>query len=368
MNVELLKRLCETPGVSGREERVRSLIMKEAKGLFDEMRVDSMGSLLCVRRPRGGRSGGSGRTKRNGRVGGSGGDGPTRVLLLCHMDEIGFYVRHIDDKGFLRLQNAGGFDTRNLFARRVVVCTKNDGDIPGAMNPGGRPIHIASEEDKKKIPEVKDFIVDLGLPPDKVRQMVTIGDPVALQGPFVEMGDKFVSKCLDNRLACWAGVEAVRAIEKKKAPHACEIHVAFTVQEEVGLRGARTSAFGVNPHIAIGVDTTLSCDATGVPEDEAVTRQGKGVALGVMDASMIADWTLTDELEAVAKKNKIPAQRSILPRGGQDGAAAQMATAGCRAAAVLVGLRNIHTVTEMADKKDVKAYVDLLAAWLPTVK
>lgn len=364
MNIELLKRLCETPGVPGREDRVRELIEKEAKGLFDEIRTDAMGSLLCRREPRAGKGAGGSKKKSAGKAGTK----PPSVMLLCHMDEIGFYVKHIDSNGYIRVQNAGGFDARNLFARRVKVCTKSHGDIAGIMNPGGRPIHIATEEDKKKIPEIKDFLIDTGLPAEKVKDRVRVGDMVVLDAPFTEMGDKIVSKCLDNRLACWVGIEAIRAIDKAGVGHAAEIYVAFTVQEEVGLRGARTSAHGVCPDIAIGVDTTLACDTPGVPEDESVTKQGEGVALGVMDGSMIADWKLIDELEAVGKKNKIPTQRSILPRGGQDGAAAQMASCGCRAAAVLVGLRNIHTVTEMADMTDVKAYRDLLAAWLPTVE
>ncbi|TVQ31366.1 MAG: M42 family peptidase [Phycisphaeraceae bacterium] len=358
MNIDLLKRLCETPGVPGREERVRTVIEKEVKGLFDEVYTDPMGSLVCRREPRGGK--GEGKKKGAGKE-------ATRVVLLCHMDEIGFYVRHIDDNGFVRVQNAGGFDTRNLFARRVKVCTRKHGDLSGAMNPGGRPIHIATDEDKKKIPEIKEFMIDMGMSGDEVRKRVTVGDMVVLDEPFLEMGGKFVSKALDNRAACWAGVESVRAIDKAGTAHACQINVVFTVQEEVGLRGARTSAHAIRPHIAIGVDTTLACDTPGVPDDEAVSRHGQGAVLGVMDGSMIADHTLVDELEAAAKKNKIATQRSILPRGGQDGGAAQLAAEGCRAAAVLLGVRNIHTVTEMVDQKDAKAYVDLLAAWLPTV-
>lgn len=362
MNIELLKRLCETPGVPGREERVRALIEREIKGLFDEVRTDPMGSLHCTRRAR--PSGSKGEKRGKGK---SGGGRPTRVLLMAHMDEIGFYVKHIDDKGYVRVQNAGGFDTRNLFARRVRVSTREHGDIFGAMNPGGRPIHIASEEDKKKIPDIKEFIVDLGMPVDKVRKMVSVGDMVTLDAQLTEVGDKIVSKCLDDRLSCWAAIEALRAIEKSGASHAAEIHVVFTVQEEVGLRGAHTSSYAVEPDIALGLDVTLSCDTPGVPDDERVTRQGDGVGLHVMDSSFIADHELINDLERVAKRNKIPCQRTILARGGQDGAAGQMARAGARAAGIVIGIRNIHTVTEMADKRDAKSFVDLLAAYLPTV-
>ena len=357
MNIDLLRRLCETPGIPGREERVRDLIIKEVKGLFDEVKADRMGNLVCRRAPRKGGSSKGGK-----------GDEATRVMMACHMDEIGFYVKHIDDKGLLRLQNAGGFDTRNLFWRRVTVCTKHGGDLPAVMNPGGRPIHIATEEDKKKIPEVKEFLVDLGLPASKVKKIVEIGDMVVMNEPFMEIGDKVVSKAMDNRVACWLGIESVRAIEKAKTPHSCEIYSVFTVQEEVGLRGAFTASRAVRPDVGIGLDVTLSCDTPGVPEDEAVTVQGDGAVLHVMDGSIISDWTLIDEMEACAKKGKIKTQRSILARGGQDGAAMQLANDGsCRAAGLTVGTRYIHTVTEMVDKGDLGAARDLLAAFIPTV-
>ena len=348
MNIDLLKRLCETPGVPGREGRVRELIRKEIDGLFDEVTEDPMGSLICRRAPRGG----AGEAK--------------RVLLLCHMDEIGFLVSHIDDKGFIRVNPVGGFDTRNLFSRRVLVCTKN-GDLPGVMNPGGRPVHIASEEDKKKVPEIKEFFIDLGMPAEKVKAQVRIGDYVVWHEPFMEMGDKVVSKALDNRIACWLGVEVVRALEKAGAKHNCELWVAFTVQEEVGLRGAITSSYGVDPHIAIGIDVSLACDTPGVPTEEAVNRQGEGVGLHLMDASFIADLALIEDLEAVAVKHNITHQRTILAKGGQDGAAGQRMRSGARAAGVVVGTRYIHTVTEMIHKSDLQAALDLLARWVPTV-
>lgn len=366
MNIDLLKRLCETPGVPGREERVRAVIESEIDGLFDEVRTDPMGSLLCRRAPRSGAARAS--KKKSTRRAASPSKSATRVLLLCHMDEIGFYVNHIDDKGFIRVNPAGGFDTRNLFSRRVRVCTKSHGDLPGVMNPGGRPIHIASEEDKKKVPEVKEFFIDLGMPPAKVAKVVRVGDMVVLDEPLVECGDKIVSKALDNRIACWLGIESVRALDRSRAAHAAEIHVAFTVQEEVGLRGAATSSFGVEPDLAIGLDVSLACDTPGVPREEAVTMQGQGAGLHIMDASLISDHRLIDDLEAVADRKGIKAQRTILARGGQDGAAAQRAARGCRAAGLVVGIRYIHTVTEMVDKSDLAAARDLLAAWLPTVK
>jgi putative aminopeptidase FrvX len=366
MNIDLLKRLCETPGIPGREERVRALIEQEIKGLFDEVRTDAMGSLICTRHPRSAtRKGGTKLPK-------SGAGKATRVALLCHMDQIGFYVRHIDDKGFLRVAAAGGFDTRNLFSRRVTLVTKG-GDIPAAMNPGGRPIHISSEEDRKKVPLVKEFIVDTGLPADEVKKRVRIGDYCVYSDPFIALGHgaktpgKSCSPALDNRVACWLGIEAVRRLEEEGKGHACEIVVIFTTQEEVGLRGAKTAAFAVGCDIGVGIDVTLSCDTPGVPADEAITDHGKGFGLHVMDSSFISDHELLDEVEAVAKKNKIAYQRTILLAGGQDGAAAQQAGPGARAVGIVVGTRYIHTTTEMIDNADLLAARDVLAAWLPTI-
>ncbi len=340
MNIALLKALCETPGVPGNEHRVRDLITQEIDGLFDEVRTDPMGSLLC---------------KRNGT-----GDAPTKVMLLCHMDEIGFLVSHISKDGFLYLNPVGGFDARNLFSRRVRVCT-DDGDYLGVMNPGGKPVHIASPEDRKKVPVVTDFFVDLGLG-KKAHDVIKVGDFVVMEEPLIEIGDKIVSKALDNRIACWLGIEAIRALGDKG--RGAEIHVAFTCQEEVGLRGARTSSFAIKPDIGIGIDVTLSCDTPGVPEKDTTTTQGDGFGLHVRDSSFIADKALVNEIEALAIKKEIPYQRTMLAAGGQDGAAAQQAAAGARAVGIVVGTRYIHTVTEMIEKNDLQAALDILVAYL----
>ena len=340
MNTDLLKDLCETPGVPGHEERVRDLIMKQIDGLFDEVTVDPMGSLLCRRdadKP----------------------DAP-KIMLLCHMDEIGFLVSHISEKGFVYLQPVGGFDPRNLFSRRVLVCT-DDGDFKGVMNPGGKPVHIASPEDRKKVPELGEFFVDLGMGA-ATKDKVKVGDYVVMDEPFLEMGDKFVSKALDNRIACWLGIEVMKALGDKG--RGAELHVVFTCQEEVGLRGARTSSFKVQPDIGIGIDTTLACDTPGIPEQFATTTQGNGFGLHVRDSSFIADKALVREIEAIAIKQDIPYQRTMLAAGGQDGAAAQQAAAGARAVGIVVGTRYIHTVTEMIHKTDLQAAKDILVAYL----
>ncbi len=340
MNIDLLRKLCETPGVPGHEERVRDLIKAEIKGLFDDVHEDAMGSLHCVRKGKG--------------------KSPQRIMLLCHMDEIGFLVSHITDKGYLYLQPVGGFDPRNLFSRRVVVCT-GDGDLKAVMNPGGRPVHISSPEDRKKIPQPHEFFVDTGLG-EEARDKVRIGDMVVMDEPFLELGPKVVSKALDNRVACWLGIEAARGLGKTKT--ASEIHVVFTSQEEVGLRGARTASYRVKPDIGIGIDVTLACDTPGVPEQDRTTTQGNGFGLHLRDGSFIADKRLVEEIAQIAENEGIPYQRTMLRTGGQDGAAAQQAAAGARAVGIVVGTRYIHTVTEMIHKSDLEAARDILVAYL----
>jgi endoglucanase len=249
----------------------------------------------------------------------------------------------------------------------VLVCCDR-GDYAGVMNPGGKPIHISTPEERKKIPEVTEFFIDLGMDAKAVAKKVKVGDFVVMNEPFVEQPDKVVSKALDNRIACFVAVEAVRKLAKGEGKHACEVVIVFTVQEEVGLRGATTAANALEADIGLALDTTLACDTPGVPDTEQVTRHGEGVAIMVQDSSMIADHKLVNELCAVAKKHKIPYQRSILARGGQDAGAIQRAGAGARTTAIVCGTRYIHTVTESIDKKDLQSAINLVAAWLPTVK
>ncbi|MCH2138692.1 MAG: M20/M25/M40 family metallo-hydrolase [Phycisphaerales bacterium] len=353
MRTALFRDLCETPGVPGREERVRAVVENAIGGLFDETRVDAMGSLICTRHAR---------AKGKGT--------PTRVLICAHMDEIGFYVRHVDDRGFVWVNPAGGFDPRNLFSRRVLVCCKS-GDLPGVMNPGGKPIHISSPEERKSIPEPLQFCIDLGMTAAAVKRKVKVGDFVVMHEPFLDLPEAFVSKAIDNRLACFTAIEAVRKIDKARSAagkHACEIVVAFTTQEEVGLRGALTAAQSVQADIGVGLDTTLCCDTPGVPDVDRVTKMGDGAGVMFMDSSMIADQKLAESMCALAKKKGIKHQRCILPRGGQDGAAIQRSGHGVPTVALVCGTRYIHTVTEMCSKKDLQATIDLLAVWLGSLK
>ncbi|MEE9403483.1 MAG: M20/M25/M40 family metallo-hydrolase [Algisphaera sp.] len=348
--MELLAKLSTTPGVPGREDRVRDLILKEIEGLFDDVSVDPLGSIIAVRKATASHAG----------------DAPTRVMLAAHMDQIGFLVRHVGSDGFLRVHNVGGFDPRNLFARLVNVATEG-GDLPGVMNPGGKPVHLANAEERKKIPEITDLLIDLGLPADQVQAQVKIGDMVTFSTPFTLVGNTAVGQCMDNRVACWLVIETMRQMVASKTDHGCEIHAVFTVQEEVGLRGAMTSAYTVRPDIGIGIDTTLCVDTPGSPEDQRCTEQGGGAALTVMDSASIGDPRLLADFERVAQAKGIKTQRSILRAGGTDTAGIQRAGGGTRAFTLSCPTRYIHTVTEMVHLDDLHACRDLLMAYLADV-
>lgn len=342
--MELLKQLTELPGVPGREGRVRDFIKEYTKSIFDEQRVDAMGNLICRKAP--------GRKPARGKT-------PLKVMIAAHMDEIGFYVSAIDDGGRLRIVNVGGFDMRTLFARRVLVQGKKD--LVGVLSPATKPTHLLTPEERKKIPQMSDFFVDLMMDAGRVRKIVSVGDPVTLLQETVAIGETYCGKAMDDRVACWVAINAIKKTGKR-SPY--DIYFVATVQEEVGIRGAATGAFGVQPDIGIALDVTLACDMPGVSPESQVTRLGKGTAIKLMDSSVICDRGLVDELERIAKRKKIPYQLEILPRGGTDTSAIQKSRAGVRSVAISVPCRYVHTVVESVHKKDLKASVDLLAAWL----
>ncbi len=338
--MEFLKRLSEVAGVAGREERVREIIEAELKGVVDVLETDAMGNLHAVKRA---------------------GEGAPRAMVAAHMDEIGFYVKFVDDKGFLRLQQVGGFDPRNLFARQVTVhASLSKEDLPGVMNPAGKPIHISTPEERSKIPLIADFYVDLGLEPDEVKAKVRIGDMVTLKQEFLDLGKVVTGKALDDRVGCWIAIETLKRLDNP----AFEVHTVFTTQEEVGLRGALTSAFQVEPDVGIALDTTLAVDTPDIKDHQRITKLGGGVGLKVMDSSSISTRWLLDEFLALAEKRGIEHQLEVLPLGGTDAGAIQRSRVGVPSVTLSTPSRYVHTVTEMVSKADLEAGVALLTAFL----
>jgi endoglucanase len=337
VNVSLLKQLTETPGVSGREERVRALVVEQLKPLVDELRVDALGNVIAIKR----------------------GTSERKVMLAAHMDEIGFMVKHVDDRGFVRLQPLGGFDSRVLVAQRVLVHPRSGDPLRGVLTPATKPIHLLGDE-KPGAPKLEEFYVDLGLPGGQVRERVDIGDPVTLDRTLEVTGDCVISKALDDRSGVFTMIEGLR----KLAKHEVTIVAVATVQEEVGLRGATTSAYSVEPDVAIALDTTLAVDTPGMPETEAVTRLGDGVAIKMFDSSAIPNYKLIRHMRDVAERHQITHQLEVLPRGGTDAGAMQRARAGAPAITLSIPSRYVHTVNEMVHLADLDAAATLLARYL----
>ncbi len=339
--MELLKRLSEAPGIPGREERIRELIQAEVEGLADEISTDALGNLVAVKN--------------------SAAPDAKRVMLAAHMDEIGFYVRHVDDNGFLRVQNVGGFDPRTLFARQVSVhASRSERDLVGILNPATKPVHVSTPEERKQVPTIAEFAIDLGLPVERVRDEVRVGDMVTLRQEFVDLGETVSGKALDDRVGCWIQIQLLRQLQSPRY----QVYAVFSVQEEVGVRGATTSAFGLEPDIGIALDTTLAIDTPGIKPDQTITRLGQGTAIKVLDSRSISSRWLVDAFITLAEERDIPYQLEVLPLGGTDAGAIMVSRGGVPSLTLSTPSRYVHTVTEMVSKHDLDAAVALLQAFL----
>lgn len=341
MNYELLKRLCETPGISGSEGAIRQLMAQELRPFVDSLEADVMGNLIGVR---------------NGESGGP------RVMIAAHVDEIGFRVRFIDDQGFLRLYPVGGWDARALFAQRVHVHGFAGGVLPGALMPASKPKHLLTDKEAAEPLKLADFFVDVGLPAAKVREQVEMGDMVTMDRTCERMGDLFVSKSLDDRLSLFILIEALRKLQGK--PLAATVLAVATVQEEVGLRGAMTAAYALRPDVGLALDVTLAVDLPGTEPDQQVTRLGGGTAIKVSDSSLICHPKLVRHFRDVASANAIPYQLELLAGGGTDAGGIQLSRGGVPSFTLSTPTRYVHTVNEAAHVRDVQAGIDLLAAYL----
>ena len=339
LDLELLKTLSETPGVPSREEPIREVIIGALRPLVDEIHVDAIGNAIGIRHPRG-----------HGQKG-----KPMRVLVAAHMDEIGFLVRHVDTKGFIRLHPVGGFDARNLVAQRVDVHTRDGERLHGLLMPQGKPIHLMRGEEPKA-PKVDDLFVDLGLSAEEVAAKVEVGDMVTLSRQFAHVGAHVSGKALDDRACVFVILEALRAL----GDHHVEIVAVATVQEEVGLRGAQAIAHDWHPDIAIALDVTLAVDIPGGSEEHQVSAIGKGVAIKVADGSSLSDHRLVRWSRHLAARHEIPYQLEILPAGGTDAGMLQRVHGSRPTITYSVPVRYVHTVNELASISDIQAAVHLL--------
>jgi putative aminopeptidase FrvX len=278
-------------------------------------------------------------------------------MAAAHMDEIGFIVTHVDDQGFLRFNPLGGFDPKTLSSQRVIVHGRKD--VIGVM--GSKPIHIMSPEERSKPPTLKDYFIDLGLPKKKVEKLVAVGDPVTRERGLIEMGDCVNVKSLDNRVSVFLLIETLRALKKSNRKPAYDFHAVFTVQEEIGIRGANVSALEIQPDFGFGLDTTIAFDTPGAKPEEMVTALGEGVGIKIMDSSVVCDTRMVAFMKKVADEKKLKWQPEILAGGGTDTAGLQrMTPGGSIAGAISIPTRHIHQVIEMSHKKDIALAIELL--------
>lgn len=332
IDVKLLAEICEVAGAPGFEQRVREIVLREVTPLVDNVSVDNMGNVIAVKK---------------------GKDSSKKVMIGAHMDEIGFIVTHIDDNGFVRFHTLGGFDPKTLTAQRVIIHGKKD--LVGVM--GSKPIHVMTPEERNKVPKTTDYFIDMGMPKEEVEKFISVGDSITRDRELIEMGDCVNCKSIDNRVSVFILIEMFRQMDDA----AYDVYGVFTVQEEVGIRGASVAAQAIQPDFGFGLDTTIAFDVPGAAGHEKVTELGKGTAIKIMDSRTICDYRMVNYMKETADKNDITWQPEILTAGGTDTMAIQQMTAGGSiAGAVSIPTRHIHQVIEMAHKKDIRNSIDLL--------
>jgi len=323
----LIQKLTETFSPSGYESAIRDVIRAEVEALADDVRVDTLGNLIA-------RKGEKGKTGR-------------RIMLAAHMDEIGLIATHIDANGFVRFTGIGGIQPHSLVGGRVHFANGSQG-VVGAEQ---------ADFSATKMPALSEYFIDVGATSLKDCP-VKIGDVAAFQRPFLDLGRRLVAKSMDDRIGCAVLIETLHTLGS--TPH--ELYFAFTTQEEVGTRGAITSAFGIDPDIGLAVDVTLTGDT---PKSKSMAVSlGKGPAIKVKDSGMLADQRIVEWMCSTAKKRRIPYQREVLEGGTTDARAIQMTRSGVLAGCLSIPCRYVHTPSELVDYEDVQNAVNLMVALL----
>lgn len=334
--MKLLKELCETPGISGREQAIINIMKRELKKTTDKVTVDPIGNVVGFKKGKG--------------------KNPKKVLIAGHMDEIGFVVSHIDKKGFIRFAHRGGHVPRVLISQRVKIYGQKV--LTGIVE--GVPAFLSDKpEDRLKAPEMHKLFIDTGLSKDRLEEIVSIGDIIVLDRDFMEQEDVCIAKAFDDRVGCYIVLETMKRLKKTDA----DVYAVGTAQEEVGIRGALNAGINIVPDFGIAVDVTAAFDTPGVDDHRQVSGLGKGVAIKINDQGSISNHGVVEFMKDLAKKNDIDYQLEILPFGGTDAAGLQRS--GNSAVCTLsVPTRFVHSPNEMIHRKDVEATIDLLVKFI----
>jgi endoglucanase len=341
-SLDFLKNLLTTPSVPGFEEPIQRLVRDYASPFADSVRTDIHGNVIAARNP----------------------DAPLRVMLSGHCDQIGLLVNFIDKEGYIYVLTVGGWDIQNLVGVRVKIWTAN-GPVDGVI--GKKPIHLMDDDDRKKVPKIKDMWIDIGAKDkEDAEQVVSIGDPITVELEYRELRNNLVAApAMDDKAGVWVVMEALRRIDPAKLK--VGVFAVSTVQEEVGIRGAITSTYGVDPHIGIASDVTFATDCPGVEKKEiGDVKLGGGP---VITRGPNIPTKLANALVEVAKKNEIPVQ--IVAEGkiaGTDARAIQVSRSGVATAEISVPCRYIHTPVEVISFQDIDYAADLMARYCESIE
>ena len=321
--IELLKKLCSLDGTSGDEYSVRDFIISQIDG-FCEWKTDNLGNIIVFKKGR--------KTSYK------------KLMIDAHMDEVGLIITNATAEGFLKFKTIGGIDTAALMFRRVKI----NGDIYGVIS--GKPVHLIGKDERKKLPDSDTLYIDMGASSkEEALKLVSLGDRAVICGEFQETGDKIISKAIDDRVGCATLIELIRNDSEY------DFYASFSVQEEVGLRGAKTATFGIAPQFAVVLEATTASDIADVSEEKFVCELGKGAAVSFMDGATAYDR----ELYKAALASGINSQPKRAVAGGNNSGAVHLSREGVRTIALSVPCRYIHSASSVADAEDMENLVKL---------
>ncbi len=336
--MELLKKISEAPGVSGFEYGISEIIKKELQGFVDKIEGDKFGNIYVYK-----------------------GNGEKTIMITAHIDEIGLIVKHIDNRGFIRFAKIGGVPDHVLLGQRVLIHGKYK-KINGVI--GCKAIHIMKEEERKQLITYDKMFIDTGLSKEQLEKYgIGIGTPITIERDLIELeNDLIVGRAMDDRAGCYILIEAL-----KRAKPVNKIVGVFTVQEEVGLRGATISSYNVKPDIGIAIDTTIAGDHPEISESEAPVKIGNGPVIVIADGrreslggGLLANSLIVNWLIEIANKLDIKYQLGVLEGGTTDAAAIQLSRGGIPSGCISIPTRYLHTFSEVISKKDIEDGIKLV--------
>lgn len=325
LDYELLKKLCTADGISGDEENIRNIILKEINPYADKITVDNMGNILAFKK---------GRQRAD-----------KKLLLSAHMDEVGFIVTDILDNGCIKFSSVGGINDSAAFAKQVKI-GKNG--IPGVVN--ARPVHVLTADERKKSPKIDSLQIDIGAKDkEDAQKYVSLGDSIVFDAPYENSGGRIISKAIDDRFGCLVLIEMM----KTEQPY--DMYFSFVVQEEIGLRGAKAAAFTIAPDSAIVVEATTAADLPSAENEKKVCRVGGGAVVSFMDRATIYDKQYCKLAFQAAEEQGVKAQTKTMIAGGNDAGAIHSSRGGVRTIAVSVPCRYLHASSSLIQVEDAEA-------------